>query len=78
MTKKSKKNNESSSLLILLKKNHPIGAQIKDVATAIKQACPKIFKKSVPYPSVRLVRFTKDEISYEIFEGSSRGKTGPI
>lgn len=69
----------TSEILIILKKDLPIGAQVADVAAAIKNACPKIFKKKEPFPTVRMVKFKEDEIVYKITEGKgSRAKVGPV
>ena len=63
---------------VILKKDHPIGAHIADAAEALKNACPEIFKKDEPYPTVRLVKFKEGEIIYEISQGLSRAKTGAV
>jgi len=63
---------------VILKKGYPIGALIDDVASVIKTACPEIFKKEDPYPTVRMVKFKEGEIIYEIAQGKSRAKTGAV
>ena len=67
-------------IVVIRKKDHPIGAQIKDAAKAIKKGCPDIFKQEEPYPTVRLAKFKEDKIVYEITEGTkrSRGNVGSI
>ena len=60
-------------------KDLPISKQIEEAARAIKDACPEIFKKEDPYPTVRMVTFKEDEVIYEITEGkSSRAKVGAV
>jgi len=56
----------SQTILVILKKDYPIGAQIKDIAKAIKLACPDIFKIQPSFPSVRMAKFKEDEIVYDI------------
>jgi len=68
----------SQTIVVILKKDYPIEAQIKDAAEAIKLACPDIFKKSDPFPTVRMAKITQEEVVYEIYEGISRAKTGPV
>lgn len=65
-------------VMVLLKKDYPVAAQISDAATALKNACPEILKKDEPYPTVRLIKFKEGEIIYEISQGLSRAKTGPV
>ena len=65
-------------VMVLLKKGYPVAAQISDAATALKNACPEILKKDEPYPTVRLIKFKEGEIIYEISQGLSRAKTGPV
>lgn len=66
------------TVTVILKKGYPIGAQIKNAAKALRNACPEIFKKDEPYPTVRMVKFKEGEIIYEISQGLSRAKTGPV
>jgi len=66
------------TVTVILKKGYPIGAHIADAAKALRTACPEIFKKDEPYPTVRLVKFKEGEIIYEISQGISRAKTGPV
>ena len=63
---------------VILKKGLPLGALIDDVASVIKTACPDIFKLEDPFPTVRMVKFKEGEIIYEIVQGISRAKTGPV
>ena len=63
---------------VILKKGYPIGAHIADAAKALVSACPEIFKIDEPYPTVRLIKFKEGEIIYEISQGLSRAKTGPV
>lgn len=65
-------------VMVLLKKGYPITTHIQDAAKALKEACPEIFKKDEPYPTVRMVKFKEGEIIYEISQGLSRAKTGPV
>ncbi len=74
----SKKRVRNREFKVILKKGYPIGALIEDVASTIKTACPDLFKLEDPFPTVRMVKFKKGEILYEICEGSSRAKTGPV
>ena len=67
------------TVMVLLKKDYPVTAQISDAAKALRTACPDIFKKSDPYPTVRMAKFKDGEIKYEITEGkSSRTKVGLV
>jgi len=66
------------NILLVLKKDIPITEQIKDVAEALRKWCPEIFKKEEPFPIVRMVKFKKGEIVYEVTVGTSRAKTGPV
>ena len=69
----------SGGILVILKKDDPISKQIKDAAEAIKLACPDIFKKSDPFPTLRLIKLKEDEITYELTIGKgSRAKVGCI
>ena len=65
-------------IMVLLYKDYPLRTQIKIAAEALKNTCPEIFKKDDPYPTVRMVKFKEGEILYEIAQGSSRAKTGPV
>lgn len=65
-------------VMVLLKKDCSITTHINDAAKALVSACPEIFKKDEPYPSVRLIKFKEGEITYEISQGLSRAKTGPV
>ena len=67
----SMKDNQDTKIHIILKKGCPIGAQIADVAEAIKKHCPDLFKKTDPYPTLRMVKFNGGEITYEITRGKS-------
>jgi hypothetical protein len=62
---------------VILKKDYPLGKQIDEVATILKKACPDIFKKKEPYPTVRMEKFKGGDIVYEITQGTSKAKTGP-
>ena len=76
---RKRKKQTTQLLMILLKKDYPVCAQIKDVAEALKNACPEIFKKDDPYPTVRMDKFKEGEVVYEITEGKgSRAKVGCI
>lgn len=55
-------------------KELPIGEQLKAVAKLLKLACPEIFRKFDPYPTLRMTTFNKEKIIYEITEGC-RSKT---
>ena len=63
---------------VILKKDCSLVTHIRDAARALVSACPEIFKKDEPYPTVRLVKFKKGEIIYEISQGLSRAKTGAV
>lgn len=52
----------------------PIGEQLKAVAKLLKLACPQIFRRFDPYPTLRMTTFNKEKITYEITEGC-RSKT---
>ena len=69
----------SGGILVILKKDDPISKQIKDAADAIKKWCPDIFRKSDPFPTLRLIKLKEDEITYELTTGKgSRAKVGCI
>lgn len=69
----------TETIVVILKKDYPISQHIKDAADAIKLFCPDIFKKSDPFPTVRMAKFKEDEITYEITTGKgSRAKVGCI
>ena len=63
---------------VILKKDCSLVTHIRDAAKALVSACPEIFKKEDPYPTVRMVKFKKGEIVYEISQGLSRAKTGHV
>ena len=69
----------SQTIVVNLNKECTISEQIKDAAEAIKLACPDIFKKSDPFPTVRMAKITQEEVVYEITTGKgSRAKVGYI
>ena len=69
----------NKKVLVLLKQGISLRDKIKDVAEALKNACPEILKKEDPYPTVRMIKFKEGEIVYEITEGKgSRAKVGPV
>jgi len=69
----------TGGILVILKKDDPISKQIKDAADAIKKWCPDIFRKSDPFPTLRLIKLKEDEITYELTTGKgSRAKVGCI
>jgi len=69
----------SGGILVIRKKDDPISKQIKDAADAIKKWCPDIFRKSDPFPTLRLIKLKEDEITYELTTGKgSRAKVGCI
>ena len=72
------KNKGPRTLRVVRNRDYPIHRQIRQVAAAIKIVCPQIFKKDEPYPIVRMVKFKEGEIIYEISQGLSRAKTGPV
>ena len=79
IARKPPKNEPPQNILVILKKGISITEQINEVASALKNACPEIFKKKDPYPTIRLVKFKEGEITYEITEGKgSRAKVGCI
>ena len=63
---------------IILKKDRSLMGNISYAAKALVNACPEILKKDEPYPTVRLIKFKEGEIVYEISQGLSRAKTGPV
>jgi len=63
---------------VILEKGSSLTTHISDAARALVTACPEIFKKDEPYPTVRLVKFKEGEIIYEISQGLSRAKTGLV
>lgn len=77
MGKKKTRQNGDNNLNVVLKKGISTGEQLFYVAGVIKSACPHLFKKTDPYPTVRMVKFGKGEITYEITAGkSSKAKVG--
>ena len=75
---KIKKTKLPKTVKVILKKGYPVTVHIADAAKALRNACPEIFKKDEPYPTVRLIKFKEGEIIYEISQGLSRAKTGPV
>ncbi|MCG7851775.1 MAG: hypothetical protein MIO92_04560 [Methanosarcinaceae archaeon] len=69
----------TGTVIISRKLDDPVSKQIKDGAEAIKLACPDIFKKKDPFPTVRLAKMTQEEIAYEVTDGrGSRAKVGCV
>lgn len=74
----NKSKDGNSKVKVILKKGIPLFAQVAYVASVVEKACPDIWKIKDPYPTVRMVKFGKGEITYEISQGISRAKTGPV
>ena len=50
--------------------------RIDHVAGLLKQECPRQFERGDKAPEIRLLKYQKGEITYEIIEGSSRAQVG--
>ena len=67
-----------TEMVVVLKKGISLIEQLDYVAGVIKTACPDLFKKTDSFPTVRMVKFKEGDIVYEISQGTSRAKTGPV
>jgi len=78
MGKKKTKQSKETKIIVLLKKEMSLTEKLDYTAGVIKTACPDLFKLTDPYPTVRMVKYKEGQIIYEIAEGTSRAKTGPV
>lgn len=66
---------QSSQLTIMIPANTmKLTERFSHVAGLLKEACPRQFEKGEKAPVIRLVDYQKNELTYEIIEGSSRGR----
>ena len=81
--KKKDKGTRRVTILTPVLKTRNIAAEIRYAAETLKAECPEQFKlivggKENDVPLIRLLKYQKGEMVYEIIEGNSRAQVGYV